>query len=78
MNIKRESNGRFAKGWGRPVVAFNPSTYEMVSYNSISEAAKDGFTQSRISKCCASGKGKHRGFEWMYLEEHEVAKLWLG
>ena len=68
----------YYKRGGRPVVGFNQTTGEMVSYSKSSNAVKDGFTQSRISKCCASGKGKHRGFEWMYLDEHEEATLWLG
>lgn len=68
----------YYKREGRPVVGFNPTTYEMVNYNKSSDAVKDGFTQSCISKCCITGEGTHKGFKWMFLDEHEEATLWLG
>lgn len=71
MDVKRESNGRFAKGWGRAVVGFNESTGEMVQYNNSSDACADGFHQSAISRCCSKRRGKHKGFVWKYLDEHE-------
>lgn len=71
MDVKRESNGRFAKGWGRAVVGFNEDTGDMVLYESIAKAVDDGFHRTRISECCSKGRGKHKGFVWKYLDEHE-------
>ncbi|AQT27692.1 NUMOD4 motif family protein [Enterococcus phage EF-P10] len=31
----------------------------------------DGFHKTRISECCSKGRGKHKGFVWKYLDEHE-------
>lgn len=56
---------------GRPVVGFNKETGEMVQFDSLTKASEAGFTQPRISKICLEGKGRHRGFEWKYLDEHE-------
>lgn len=59
------------KKLGRAVVGFNEITGEMVVYNKASDACVDGFQQSHISRCCTKGRGKHKGFVWMYLDEHE-------
>ena len=59
------------KRQGRAVVGFNEITGAMVVYNKASDACADGFQQSHISRCCTKGRGKHKGFVWKYLDEHE-------
>lgn len=59
------------KKLGRAVVGFNEITGEMVVYNKASDACADGFQQSAIIDCCLKRRGKHKGFVWKYLDEHE-------
>lgn len=51
----------------RAVTAFNPLTKELKTFKSIAEAARNGFEQTAIVKCCRDQQLTHRGWEWRYL-----------
>ena len=38
-------------------------------YTSINEAARDGFTKSKISNCCNHHIEKYRGYRWQFIEQ---------
>lgn len=43
----------------------DPDTGTIIcTYNSMSEAAKEGYTVSAISLCCSGKKKKHKGYIW--------------
>ena len=45
----------------------NPDTKDVIhTYNSMREAARNGFSLSTISECCAGKKKTHKGFAWRY------------
>ena len=40
-------------------------------WDSISEASRDGFLRTSISRCLRGERNKYRGFRWMYLEDYK-------
>lgn len=40
-------------------------------WNSIAEAARNGFTRSGIDRCVCGERKKSQGFRWMYLEDYK-------
>ena len=41
------------------------------TYRSMSDAEKEGFTHSCISRACNGKLSTHKGFQWMFLSDYE-------
>ncbi len=44
---------------------------EIVRYNSISDAKRDGFHASHVSECCHDESKTHRGFLWRFVSNNK-------
>jgi hypothetical protein len=67
---------RYVKGRGRRTAApsnqravqgYNPLTKELVKFDSVAEAARNGFEPTAIVKCCRGQQQSSHGFQWTYL-----------
>lgn len=63
------------KGWEKkrkPVQAINKFSNEVCTFSSMTQAAKCGFCQSEISKCCRNEfkKYSHKGYYWRYCDKN--------
>jgi len=54
----------------KPVVRLDNNTL-LEKYDSITEAAKFGYTVCGIVDTCKGKQKSHRGFQWMYLSDYE-------
>lgn len=59
----------------KKIVGFNLESLEMRFYNSIADAAVDGFVKSNISHCIAGRQRSHRGFLWFCADEVLIGAL---
>lgn len=53
----------------KPVVCLKDNEIIKI-YQSIADAAEDGFTRSNISQCCTHKIKSHKGFQWMYYDDY--------
>lgn len=57
---------RRAKAQSKQVGAFKKGELAM-TFQSLAEAQRNGFSQSGISECCNGKRKTHKGYEWRYL-----------
>lgn len=61
---------RRAASQSMPVEAIDPNTGEVLKeFPSMMEAERNGFSASKISKCCCGKRRHHRGLIWRYKQE---------
>lgn len=53
----------------KPVIGRNIKTGNIVEFNSINEAGRNGFQASCICNCCKGIRQTHKGHIWQYKEE---------
>jgi len=53
-------------GPGAPVDRIDLATGAIVTYKNMAEAAREGFTQTSISKCCLGDRNTHSGYTWRF------------
>lgn len=58
-----------------PIVGININNKNIIFYTSMAEAEKDGFSHSKISNCCKGKRNKHKGYEWLYLDDFVKEQL---
>lgn len=64
----RISKSLFNGKRSKPVEAVDLITGEVrLRFKSMAEAARRGFNQGSISKCCKGTQSSHRGFIWRYI-----------
>ena len=75
-------NERSAQARSKRVKAVNVETGEVLTFSSITEAGRKGYSRGRVSEACRgayrSGNGKliggngrtYKGFKWYYMEEN--------
>lgn len=63
---KRNANGlkRVVEALSIPVVGTNVETGEEIRFSSMQEAGRNGFSNEKISMCCAGKRATHRGYKW--------------
>jgi len=66
LENQRESLVKYDK----PVIGENLKTGEIVKFNSINEAGRNGFTSSIVCQCCKDERNSHKGYTWWYAEEY--------
>ena len=66
--IERNSKARINGKRSKAVVATNIEDGSIIEFPSMSEAKRNGFDQSTISKCCrrVAGYEQHKGYCWRY------------
>lgn len=52
-----------------PVQGTHLITGETITFSSTSEAARNGFYRSEVSKCAAGRKESYKGYVWNYIKE---------
>ena len=60
----REKMPQIIKALSVPVVGTNVKTGIEIKYNSMNDAKKDGFSNGKISLCCAGKRLSHKGYYW--------------
>jgi|SRR5699024_2640083 len=58
---------RLGKKRRRRVKGINRETGDVVFYDSLLSAEKDGFDNGHISKCCKGQRKSHKGYIWKYV-----------
>lgn len=53
----------------KPVIGRNIKTGDVIEFNSINEAGRNGFQASCICNCCKGIRHTHKGYTWQYKEE---------
>ena len=51
-----------------PIIGTDLKTGETISFPSMSEAGKRGFSLADISECCNGKRRKHKGYAWRYAK----------
>lgn len=61
------------ESWGpetRKVVSYDPMTGKDIKYyNSIADTENDGFTSSKVIRCCKGERNTHSKLGWRYVED---------
>lgn len=57
-----------------PVVQLTLDGQLVKVYGSASEAGRNGFDSSSITKCIKGKRKTHKGYKWMYLSDYEAMK----
>lgn len=60
----------------RPVIGENKKTGELLTFESLTEAASHGFKAASICICCKGKRRSHYGYKWSYLEEIQKLTGW--
>ena len=60
-------NKRSAKSQSKQVGAFNKNGELVMVFQSTSEAQRQGFYSSAVSRCCNGKLPHYKGYEWRYL-----------
>lgn len=47
---------------------------EIIFYNQINDAVKEGFTGPSITKVCRKRLNQHKGYRWYYLSDYKQSK----
>lgn len=67
---KRSAASRLNGSCSKPVEAIDPKTGEVLKeFPSMMEAERNGFSSSKISKCCCGKRRHHRGLIWRFKQE---------
>lgn len=51
----------------KQIAQYNVNGTLVATYKSLTDAAKEGFTISQISKCCNGKLNTHKGFRWTFI-----------
>lgn len=67
---KQAMTGRKLPSLRKPVVKLKHGVLEK-TYDSVTEASKDGYSISAIVRVCKNRGHTHKGFKWMYLSQYK-------
>lgn len=66
IDIKKHEHNTKEK---KPIMGCNAKTGEIIRYDGVLDAEKDGFIGTLISKCCRGIRKSHKGYTWKYENE---------
>lgn len=67
----RKLNVKVTARMSKPVKQLTMDGHLIKVWRSTREAARNGFNQSEISKCCRNKSRKHHGYRWQFYKEEE-------
>lgn len=53
----------------KPIIGYNIKDGNIIRYDGVLDAEKDGFIGTLISKCCRGIRKSHKGYTWKYEKE---------
>lgn len=64
---------RAAEKLSKPVVGTRISDGSVIEFKSSSEAGRNGFCQSAVSRCCRKVKPQYKGYIWKFKSEEDAS-----
>lgn len=52
----------------KPVAQYTMNNELIKTWNSVSEAVKNGYSTRNIVRCCKGLQENHKGFKWKYID----------